>query len=99
MVFWAKADFLRFMRSEALKTTKKTTAKETPATVATDFVNKLTIAVESNTRNTEARPIGISCPRMVILGGTFQPLSPLYLKRRTSMERLLKVKLQITPKA
>ena len=48
---------------------------------------------------TEASPMGISYPAMVKLGGTFQPRSPLYLKRSTSMDRLLKVKLQITPKA
>src|ERR1700704_252284 len=78
---------------------KKTTENETPATVATDFVARFTSAVESSTKNTERRPIGISIPAMVTFGGTFQPRSPLYLKRRTSMDKLLKVKLQITPNA
>ena len=49
--------------------------------------------------NTEASPSGISRPAMVIFGGTFQPRSPLYLKRSTSMDKLLNVKLQITPNA
>src|ERR1700722_13351821 len=95
----ARAYFLRLACSEAVKIKKKTTEKETPATVATDLVARLTRAVASRTRKTDSRPIGISVPAMVMLGGTFHPRTPLYLKRSTSMERLLKVKLQITPKA
>ena len=36
---------------------------------------------------------------MLILGGTFQPRSPWYFQRSTSMARLLKVNDQMTPKA
>ena len=57
------------------------------------------MAVQNSTRKTANSPSGISWPAMVMFGGTFQPRSPLYLKRSTSMARLLKVKLQITPKA
>ena len=36
---------------------------------------------------------------MRMLGGTFQPRSPWYFQRNTSMARLLNVNDQITPKA
>src|SRR5882762_2517525 len=91
----ASACFFRFTCSETVKITKKTTEKETPARVATDLVARFTSAVESRTSITENRPMGISVPAMVMFGGTFQPRSPLYLKRRTSMDRLLKVKLDL----
>src|ERR1700737_537754 len=95
----ARACLLRFTRSEMEKIRKNPAAKETPATVAIDLLNKFTIAVHNSTRNTEANPTGSSWPARVKLGGTFQPRTPLYLKRSTSMARLLNVKLQITPKA
>ncbi len=78
---------------------KKVVANKMPLTVATDLVNRFTIAVVSSTMKTEIRPIGISRLPMRRFGGTFQPRSPLYFQRSTSMARLLKVKLQITPKA
>ena len=55
---------------------KNPAAKESPATVATDLVNRFTIAVASSTMNTDASPTGISRPAMVMFGGTFQPRSP-----------------------
>src|ERR1700722_9590282 len=82
-----------------VKITKKTAANEMPLTVATDFVNRLTIAVESSTRKTEISPTGISVFPMRMFGGTFQPRSPWYFQRSTSMARLLNVNDQITPKA
>ena len=48
---------------------------------------------------TAANPIGSSILPILILGGTRHPRSPLYLKRSTNIARLLKVKLQMTPKA
>jgi hypothetical protein len=45
-------------RSEIVKMMKKAKAKMMPLTVATDLVKRLTIAVVSSTRKTEARPIG-----------------------------------------
>ena len=89
----------RFCRSETVKMMKKAAAKMMPLTVAMDLVNRFTMAVESRTRKTEISPIGISVLPMRILGGTFQPRSPLYFQRSTSMARLLKVNDQITPKA
>ncbi len=70
-----------------------------PLTVAIDLVNRFTMAVESSTRKTEIRPNGISVLPMRILGGTFQPRSPWYFQRKTSMARLLNVNDQITPNA
>ena len=78
---------------------KNAAAKTMPLTVATDLVNRFTIAVESSTRKTESRPTGISVLPMRIFGGTFQPRSPWYFQRSTSMARLLKVNDQMTPKA
>jgi len=99
MRFSTAANFLRFERSETTKMKKKVTVKTVPAMVAISLVNRFTMAVESRTRCTLSSPSGISTPRTLIFGGTFQPRSPLYFQRKTSMERLLKVKLQITPKA
>ena len=79
--------------------TKKIAANAMPLTVATDLVKRFTIAVDSSTRKTETRPTGISVLPMRIFGGTFQPRSPLYFQRSTSMARLLKVNDQMTPKA
>src|ERR1017187_1798142 len=79
--------------------TKNTAAKAMPLMVATDLVNKLTTATDSKTRKTENRPTGISIFPMRMFGGTFQPRSPWYFHRKTSIARLLKVKDQITPKA
>jgi hypothetical protein len=64
-----------------------------------DLVNRLTMAVQASTRHTPASPTGISVLPILRLSGTFQPRSPLYLKRSTSMEEVLKTKLQMTPKA
>ena len=70
-----------------------------PLTVATDFVKRFTRAVVNSTMKTEMSPIGISRLPMRRFGGTFHPRSPLYFHRSTSIARLLKVKLQITPNA
>ena len=85
--------------SEMVKMMKNIVAKIMPLTVATDLVNRFTIAVDNNTRNTQVSPTGISVLPILIFGGTFQPRSPWYFQRSTSMARLLKVKLQITPNA
>src|SRR5512146_1265578 len=79
--------------------TKNVAAKMTPLTVATDLVNRFTMAVVLSTMNTEISPIGISVFPMRMFGGTFQPRSPWYFQRRTSMARLLKVNDQMTPNA
>ncbi len=49
---------------------------------------------DRNAAQSESRVLPIC-----ILSGTFQPRSPLYFHRSTSIARLLKVKLQITPNA
>src|ERR1035438_3674361 len=82
-----------------VKMMKKVAENKMPATVATDFVNKFTMAVDSSTRKTENKPTGISVLPMRIFGGTFQPRSPWNFQRKTSMARLLKVNDQMTPKA
>jgi hypothetical protein len=87
------------LRSETLKMMKNAAAKTMPLTVAIDLVNRFTIAVLSRTRKTDNRPIGISMLPMRMLGGTFQPRSPWYFQRSTSIARLLKVNDQMTPKA
>jgi hypothetical protein len=91
--------FSRFLRSETVKMAKNEAANRMPLTVATSLVNRFTTAVENSTMKTEISPRGISRPAMVMLGGTFQPRSPWYFQRSTSMARLFSVKLQITPKA
>src|SRR3979411_1322821 len=90
----ARACLRRLTFSEIVKITKKAAEKLTPAMVATDLVKRLVTAKKKRTRKTDAMPMGISVFPMVMLGGTFHPRSPLYLKRRTSMARQLKVKLQ-----
>jgi len=74
-------------------------SKDNAAHRGYDLVNRLTMAVEDSTRKTESSPMGISKLPMRMLGGTFQPRSPWYFQRRTSMARLLKVNDQMTPKA
>ena len=78
---------------------KKIRVKEIPEMVAMLLVKRLVVAVVMRTMKTERRPRGISRPPICRLSGTFQPRSPLYFQRRTSMAKALKVKLQMTPKA
>src|SRR5437764_11987873 len=82
-----------------VKITKNTAANAMPETVATDFVNRFTIAVESSTRNTLISPTGISVLPIRIFGGAFQHRSPWYFQRTTSIASALNVNDQITPNA
>jgi amino acid transporter len=68
---------------------------------STAIVNLFTksVATVSSTMKTESMPRGISIFPMRRLGGTFQPRSPLYFQRSTSIDRQLKVNDQMTPKA
>src|ERR1700739_1560616 len=78
---------------------KKAAANARPLTVAADLVNRFVMAVENRTKKTERSPKGISVLPILMLGGTFQPRSPWYFQRNTSIARLLNVNDQMTPKA
>jgi len=81
------------------KMAKNTAVNTMPLSVATLLVARFTRATIKSVRKTQNNPTGISVLPMRRLTGTFQPRSPLYFQRSTSMASELKVKLQITPKA
>ena len=86
-------------RSDKVKIRKNTPLKITPATVASDLVNRFTIAVMNSTAEIAARPTGISTLPMCRLPGTFHSRLPGSVKRSTSTASDFMAKLQITPKA
>ena len=79
--------------------TKSTTVNVMPQIVASCLVNRLMMAMVNRAIAIRPRPTGISLPPIRGLNGTRHSRAPGTFWRSTSIARLCRAKLQMTPKA
>ena len=90
---------VRFTRSEMVKMAKEHSRKNQAANRSNRLGEQVNDGGGAQDKADGGQSDGDFSPAIRMFGGTFQPRSPLYLKRSTSIEVLLKTKLHITPNA